>query len=162
MTDDTTPAPASSTDPAMVPDGWEFYPSRWAALWLDGTAYRLKPPKVGELKKLSELVQQQTDEMQTLTQGFMARLDALRSDVEAGRVDPGEVKVADLEMGREQAQRMKDGYWSVLCEAFAMLGDRPLPADDDLPGWVYESAASQVTQLLHHFRTAPPPRGVRP
>lgn len=156
--------PESDTthDRPVVPDGWELADSRWATLWIDGTPHRLKPPKLGEFRKITELIDVATSEVLSHTNALVERLDEMRTAIEEGRSDSEALKALNQELGNQQRDFIHNAWWGVLTEIFEALGDKPLPPEDELPVWVSVDANNEIAALSKHWRTSPPHRGGHP
>lgn len=150
-----------ATHDPLVPDGWELSGSRTSTLWLDGKPYRLKPPTIGEFRKITEAVDTAAESVLSATDSLTAKLDEVRTAVASGAADVESVRELNRLMGREQRDLMRDAWWDVLAGIFYMLGEKDLPPEDERPVWLTEDAAKQVADLIKHWKTSPPARGGR-
>lgn len=139
---------------SIVPDGWELTAGGRACLWLDGKPHRLKAPKLGELREITEMVRDTNDAHASLTRDAFEKITSLPED------DP-ERSALNRRVQRELNDTFEAAWWDVLSHITATLG-AGFPGKDDLPGWVIADALNEVTCLVKHFQTAPPPRGGRP
>lgn len=153
--------PNDATHDPLIPDGWDLATSRWATLNLDGKPYRLKPPTIGEFRKITEAVDTASESVLSATQAMTAKLDEVRAAVEAGTATNDSIRELGQSMGREQRDLMRDAWWDVLAGIFHVLGDKELPPEEERPVWLTEDAAAQVAALIKHWKTSPPVRGGR-
>jgi len=151
---DTAPEP-------LVPEGWELRANRSAMLHLPDRRITLKAPTLGELRRISEAIENASDSITASAHDLDKRQRALREARERGELDAAESRRQDRKLGREFNRFTEDTWWGVLVEVATILGTAALTDDDELPAWVRMSAADQLATLVGHWKSAPPPRGVR-
>lgn len=110
-----------------------------AVLVIDDTHYTLRMPRLGQFRELRQLLQDQVDEVNRLDRERVAHQD-----------DPGYTPPTfDLNPGRIQ--------W--LQRAFALVGDKELPPEDEWPVWM--TADDLIPAIVRHWREVPLARGGR-
>lgn len=145
----------------IVPDGWELLPGGRAALWIDGTAYRLKAPKLGELKDITQLIRETTDTNAEVARKVQSEIDEMKAAAEAGAgISEADQRDRQRDLIRSMNEQFQEAWWDLLRHVCAVLQCR-IPDDDDLPAWVITDGNNELSALISHFQTAPPPRGGR-
>lgn len=150
----------NTTQDSIVPDGWELLPGGRAALWIEGKAYRLKAPKLGELKEISALIR----DVSEANAEMVKKIGERQAEVMADKDTPeDERKDALRSLNREMNDGLESSWWEALCHVASTLGaDMPSGEDlDEMPAWLTKDANVQLLTLVQHFQTSPPPRGGR-
>lgn len=150
-----------SDSDSIIPDGWEFVAGGRACLWLDGRPHRLKAPKLGELRAIAEQARDTQDATAETARLLQARSAEMAEAVEAGTMTAVDRSDEMRAINRQFNEQTETAWWPVLRYIADTLGSG-FPGEDDLPGWVVVDAMNEVTTLLRHFQTSPPPRGGRP
>jgi hypothetical protein len=151
----------TATHEPLVPDGWELSSSRVATLWLNGKPLRLKPPTIGEFRKITEAVDTAADEVDAAVRAMTSKLDEVRAAVEAGTTTDESIRELNRLYGKQQRDTVREAWWDLLRGIIATLGDTDLPPEEEWPVWLTDDAVSQVSALISHWKTAPPARGGR-
>ncbi len=151
----------TATHEPLVPDGWELSPSRFATLHLNGKRCRLKPPTIGEFRKITEAVDNATEQVDAAVRAMTSKLDEARTAVESGNATDESIRELNRLYGKQQRDVIRDAWWDLLLGIITTLGDTDLPPEEEWPVWLTDDAVTQVTALITHWKTAPPVRGGR-
>jgi hypothetical protein len=166
MTDSPKTSPASPAFIATDQDGEGIAPlgnSGWLTATIAGTAYRLRSPLFGELKRLRlalEAVTDEIDKANEVTQRIAADIIE-HGKALAGRNDdehtPAEKrKTAKLttdarKAGRDLVNLADDrrmGWWALVFDTLSIDG-----APEDWPSWVVDY--NLPAQVMNHWRSVP-------
>ena len=168
MTEPTsdTPTPALDGFLATDQDGEGVQPlgnSGWLTVTIRGTAYRLRNPFFGELKKLRTALQAVQDEIETgndavmkLTQEIVAHQQTIQGIAEEDQTAAQRRKAAKLSADARKASRdlvdMADdrrmGWWTLVFYTLSVDG---IPAD--WPSWVVD--INLPGKVMEHWRSVP-------
>lgn len=146
-------------DDQPVPEGLELRKDGTILAVVDGERYRLRRPKIGEYRKLLERRDEMSDNLLRTDRDETSAAAALAGLMEEARnsdVDV-EVLIAARNKLREASAAARDLTPTWVGEVFDLLGDRPLPSEDERPSWFV--APQLVGTLLGHWRAAPLVRG---
>lgn len=135
-----------------------------ARIFVDGTAYGLRRPKVGEYKKLRELLHDTQDDIQArlLEDDEPKKLTKKKGGAKAAATDEVEAVVDDALAKVREARRLtrelndfaESKYQDWIEEAVRMLGDKPLPPDRD--NWpLFTTSHEFIAKLIEHWRSVP-------
>lgn len=139
------------TTPAQqVPDGFELVSNGTARLVVNGDIWRLRRPKLGEYRKLRELLQERDDERIRLL-GGQVRLE--KPDDDASAEDKTEYTLTLRHRARDLADKVADLDVAWVTEALTMLADHALPPVDDWPAGM--DSPEFIAGLVEHWRTLP-------
>lgn len=140
----------------QVPDGFELIKDGTARLVIDGEVWRLRRPKVGEFRKLRELLQERDDEHVRV----MAQAVADTSNVETkAEEDKVERTLAARAQQRQVALAVEDLNIGWVSEALrTLVMDKEPPPVDEWPSGM--ETLGFITTLIDHWRTVPLARGV--
>lgn len=139
-------------------DGLDLtHPSGTAAVVIDGVRRRLRRPKVGEFRRLRELLQENQDEAYAMSNrllGVQKAIDDSDTPENTARLEEAR------KLQRELNALTEDRNLAWVRQAVEVLSDSPLTLDDDdLPVWM--ASGETVTQLLQYWRTVPLAHGLR-
>ena len=168
MTEPTsdTPTPALDGFLASDQDGEGVQPlgnSGWLTVTIRGTAYRLRNPFFGELKKLRTALQAVQDEIETgndkvmrLTQDIVAHQQAIQGRDESDLTTSEKRKSDRLNAEARKASRelidladdRRMAWWTLTFETLSVDG---IPAD--WPSWVVD--INLPGKVMEHWRSVP-------
>jgi hypothetical protein len=135
---------------SQVPDGFELVPNGTARLVIDGEVWRLRRPKLGEYRKLRELLDARDDDHLRLV-ASVPSVDRAPEDATA------EEKVDYTIAVRRRSRALGDEVTALnvrwLSEALTLLADRPPPPADDWPSGMDETET--ISALVKHWRSVP-------
>lgn len=134
-----------------VPDGIELHKDGTATLSIDNDRWRMRRPKLGEFRKLRELLHSREDERLRRLGEFGELPAAPAKDA------PNDEKVAYTAAVNAQQRAITDVMQDLnidwLEQALTMLCEREPPPADDWPSGMAES--EMVTKLVEHWRAVP-------
>lgn len=150
-----------TTEPGLVPIGWEYLPSRAARLTLDAEhRWNFRAATLGELRKLAEAAGDASDSITRLAHDLTVRQADLLKRAEANEITAADRAVEDKRLGRELNDYIAQAWWESLTVAFDLLADHPAPNPEDCPAWLYADANEHLKALLRHAKETPPRRGL--
>ncbi len=138
---------------APVPDGFDLKPNGTALLLIDGQQWRIRRPKLGELRKLRDLMADRDDERWQV----IADHNSVEVPDKPAEDAPMEDKRAFLRSQNRRATSLTDAVvqlnidWMV--EAMTILADKPLPSPDDWPSGM--ETFEMTAALFEHWRSVP-------
>lgn len=140
-------------------EGFELRIDGTVDFWTDdGQRWKLRRPKFGELRKLREQKQSIDDASYRLTTQIQHSVAAIKAFGEkAAETDPDEVAtqvVAERDQIRAKTAEVEGLNLAWMRHAFELLGDHPLPPEDELPGWMVESSLI-IGEFMAHWRNRP-------
>lgn len=143
-----------------VPEGLELHDNGTITAVLDGERFQLRRPRVGEFRKLREVLHESQDHLHELADEVKAAGQSLASAQTADNDAESLRLLSEVRrLNRRYDIANEDANMGWMHEAFAMLADKPIGANDDLPLWMADG--STITTLIEHWRTVPLARGVR-
>jgi hypothetical protein len=168
MTEPTsdTPTPALDGFLATDQDGEGVQPlgnSGWLTVTIRGTAYRLRNPFFGELKKLRTALQAVQDEIEAgndkvmrLTQDIVAHQQAIQGRDESDVTTSEKRKSDRLNAEARKASRelidladdRRMGWWTLVFATLSVDGTPP-----DWPSWVVD--INLPGKVMEHWRSVP-------
>lgn len=133
-----------------VPDGIELHKDGTATLSIDNQRWRMRRPKLGEFRKIRELMHRREDERLRLIAENPA-IDELDKDADT------EAKLAYTNEVNERARGITDAIVELniewLTEVFTMLCDAEPPPPDDWPSGLEQN--DTIDRLVKHWREVP-------
>lgn len=138
-----------------------------ARIFIEGEPYAMRRPKVGEYKKLRELLNETSERIQAKAQEKPKKAPAKKrtkvaaepTDEEPPKIeDDADAKFAEAREARRITNELNDfveaQYQDWVDEAVKMLGDKPLPPNrDDWP--LFTMSFEFITKLIQHWRSVP-------
>lgn len=133
-----------------VPDGFDLVNNGTARLTVGSEVWRLRRPKLGEFRKLRELLRDRDDERTAL----LARQEAgERPDKDAPADEKAAYSLAVAQRSRELVDAVEALNVAWVTEALRTLADREPPAVDDWPAGM--ETEEFIGALVAHWRTVP-------
>lgn len=153
-------------------DDCEFVSNGTVRIFVDGKEYKLRRPKVGEMKerrralwetqdKIDALLQGESDKPKGKTRkkaGVAEQVQDLADDVASGdeaKVDGMLAKARDIRtITRSLTEQTEEFYGDWIEETVKSLGDHNLPTlRDEWP--LFLTDVTFITELIGHWRTVP-------
>lgn len=149
----------SDTTPDRQFAGWQFHANRHVTLWIDGVARHIRPPNMGEFRRVRDDVTVAHEVIaQVMLDGEERRLDLVAA-VDAGDVQPADARVELAKLSVDINNQTTATHWKLLRAVIERFSGTTLADDDDLPPWLIDHAAKGLGDLAEHWRSAPPPLG---
>ena len=144
-------------------EGIELMPSGAIRIWIDGTEYKLRRPRVRDFRTLREAMQDATDEITAAANEAQRRQIELQDAIKARGDDAeqtDEERIAIRQIGRDLTLRRED----LMLTWWAQVGERLCertgwPDVDDMATWM--GTTESATELVTHWRSVPSLSGVR-
>lgn len=142
-------------------EGIELMSTGALRVWIDGTPYRMRRPRVREFRQLREAIHDISDEITALADAAQRRqveIATAISERDTPQTDDERLEVRKL--GRELAARREElylGWWALVGEKLCETSG--WPDLDDMPAWAGE--AESATELVSHWRSTPSLSGAR-
>lgn len=136
--------------PEQVPDGLELVKNGTARLFVDGEVWRLRRPKLGEYRKLRELLEERDDARIALL-AEMVPPEKMPDD--ASQADKAERTIAIRRAAREIDAKVEALNREWMAEALALLCDHDPPDPDSWPAGM--DSTETIIALNTHWRSAP-------
>lgn len=141
-----------------IADGITTNPDGTAVVHACGQRVKLRLPTVGELRKLTEILNETQDEER------VARAVALEEDAADGEPEPDESLPLEEMLRAQNAERrersnaviakIEEGRLQAYDQLLGMLGDKPLEAPhEQWPGFF--TTLQPLADLIVHWRTSP-------
>lgn len=125
---------------------------------LEGKRVTLRRPKLGEFRKLRELLHDSQDRLYAMAEAVKEAGSALEAEADAAESVEAVTALREVRrLDREYTTANEDDTVAWMRATFDMLADSPLPADDDLPLWAADGTT--VAALITHWRSVPLDRG---
>lgn len=150
----------TGTTPEVAPDNWTLHDNRWATLTIDGTAYRVRPPRLGELRLFDGAVAAASDHVQEAAETAQKRASELDEEVAAGTMIRSTATIEAARLARDFEKFSQEAWFDVLRMVIENLCDRPLPDEALWPVWFPATGAAQLAHLNQLWKLLPPPSGV--
>lgn len=145
---------------SQIPEGLELHKNGTVTVVLDNDRIVLRRPKMGEFRKLRELLHANQDTLYEMAdEAGLLRASIVTEGEEATSPENAARLQRARRMEREMTRRTEDLNLGWMRETLALLGGGTVPADDDLPLWMADGSA--ITTLIGHWRSVPLARGVR-
>lgn len=171
MSDAPDLTPDVDDDEELPREGIDLRANGTIHLWIDGTKYRIRRPRLREFRRIREDYQEALDLITAASnENDLWEKDLVDRVAERRKVDPSagmtwEERAEDQKRGRElteTVERAMLGWWVVVLEVLGHDGNPPLDAEDptsDLTPWLGNSVIAN--KAIGHWRSAPSLSGVR-
>lgn len=136
--------------PDQVPDGFELVSNGTARLMIDGEVWRLRRPKVGEFRKLRELLHERDDER---LRRIASQENHEKPAEDASQDEKLAYTLALAQRSRVLQEEVEDLDLNWTAQALTILADHQPPPIDDWPSGM--GSSEFIQQLLTHWRSVP-------
>lgn len=143
-------------------EGIELLNSGAIRVWIDGTEYRLRRPRVREFRALRELLQDATEEITAAAEHAQERQAEIHAEADKrdDKSSTADERAMVRKLGRDLTERREElllSWWVAVGEK--LCDGRAWPEVDDMPAWM--GATESSTEIVTHWRSVPSLSGVR-